>query len=320
VRISPDDAGYPRRLRESICDKPILTVTRPLERTGPVVAIVGSREPLEPSVTFAYELAGALARAGVTVVSGGAKGVDRAAHEGALDGGGRTWVVMPCGEDFVYPADNADLFARVKETEGSALVHPFPSATNVDTKTPRARNKVLVTLADAVVVVQARTASGSRNAAKWARGFGVPLWIVPAAPWMEPFSGSLLERERGARPLCRAEQLLATLGVRPRRPRSPVQAKTTPPPRARPQGRSLPLPRTIDRPGKPAARTSADPPGTTEETVVFSRLSSSPTHVDQIVSRTGLGVGAVITALLTLSVKNVVVEGPDGFFRRTSAR
>jgi DNA processing protein len=295
-RITRDDPGYPERLR-ALPDRPAVTVSAPLD-VDPArrrVAIVGAREALPESEAFAYALARRLAALGVVVVSGGAIGVDRAAHEGALDAGGTTWLVAPNGKNHVSPLGNADLFARVRagSASGTAMIWPFRDDIVCTRATPRARNAVLVALADDVIVVQARLKSGSRNACRWARSLRRTLWIVPAAPWMEPFSGSLLELARGARPLWSPEALFDVRGATPP---SPAQKKVNAPPEAAP-----------------------DRSWSSDEKLVFSALSTHPVHVDRVVSAAGLRVGATITALLTLSLKNVVVEGPDGFFRRKSA-
>jgi DNA processing protein len=147
------------------------------------VAVVGGRRASPLRRAAARSIGGGLARAGWCVVSGGAVGVDAAAHAGALDAGGRTVVVLGCGLDVPYPRANAGLFARVRDT-GGTLTSEHPPATQ-----PRAahflpRNRLIAALAAAVVVVEAGADSGSLSTARAAgsRGLGHVL-VLPGAPW-----------------------------------------------------------------------------------------------------------------------------------------
>jgi DNA processing protein len=147
------------------------------------VAVVGGRRASPLRRAAARSLGAGLARAGWCVVSGGAVGVDAAAHAGALDAGGRTVVVLGCGLDVPYPRANTGLFARVRAAGGTlASEHP-PGAP------PRAahflpRNRLIAALAAAVVVVEAAEDSGSLSTARAAgsRGLGHVL-VLPGAPW-----------------------------------------------------------------------------------------------------------------------------------------
>ncbi|MBX3187902.1 MAG: DNA-processing protein DprA [Labilithrix sp.] len=306
---------YPRSLRELPNPPPVLTTSAPLEEAR-AVAIVGSREASRGALRFARELAYQLASAGFVVVSGGARGVDGAAHRGALDAGGATWVVCPTGKDRTYPPEHAGLFAEVARSPGSRLIWPFPDRFESQRDHFKHRNGVLVALSEAVVVIQAHLRSGSRNAASWARELRRPLWVVPGAPWMGEFAGSLLDitnPERPAEPLWSAEQLLLALGVTPLpielvRGVSEADNGPSPPKNAPPRN---PRQKAVEPPDKGA--------WTSEEKLVFSSISYEPMHVDEITSRASLPVPRVVTALLTLSLRDVVVEGPDGFFRRRNA-
>jgi DNA processing protein len=306
VQIKIDDAGYPTALR-SLPNPPLtLKTSGPLARRR-AVAIVGSRRASEEALSFAYELAFQLAAAGVVVVSGGAVGVDGAAHRGALAAGGATWVVSPTGKARVYPSQHRELFAEIAASSASRMIWSFPDAQSQTRETLRYRNGILAALTEAMVVVQAHFASGSRNAAAWARAMGRPVWAVTASPWMLEFSGSLAEIEHGtAQPLCSAAQLFAALRLP-----SPVRVADG---AYRPQkhcrapfsrGRSKGSLDALDMRGWSA-----------DEKLIFSKVFGSPLHVDQIADRAALPAGSTVTALLTLSLKDVVVEGPGGFFRR----
>lgn len=312
--LPPEHPDYPRAL----CDlevPPTIALSARLE-TRRAVAIVGARSAVPEACAFAFALAYHLGKAGLAVVSGGAVGVDRCAHEGALAAGGATWLVAPCGRGEVYPRENEDLFARIAADPRGRIVWPFADGTPTTRDTPRRRNGVLVGLAERVVVVQARVQSGSRNAATWARKLGRALHVLPATPWTPGFEGSVLEGANGARALWSHESFFAELGLPPPRVTDPratyggIACRPTPIKRHRtpvvPSAR-----RVVPRP---------DPePWTDDETAVFSAISHAPVQQDAIIERTGLGAAATLTALLTLSLRDVVVEGPDGFFRRTTA-
>jgi len=156
---------------------------------GPAVAVVGTRRASVEGLAFTRAFAAELAAAGVAVLSGGAKGIDTAAHEGALDVGGVTVVVTPAGFQRPFPKQNAELFRRVVAS-GGAYLSLFPDDAPADRPTFFARNACLVALAHVVVVTQSPFISGAANAAKWARQLGRPLYIVPHSPWVkEPNSG-----------------------------------------------------------------------------------------------------------------------------------
>jgi DNA processing protein len=147
------------------------------------VAVVGGRRASPLRRAAARSIGAGLARAGWCVVSGGAVGVDAAAHAGALDAGGRTVVVLGCGLDVAYPRANTGLFARVR-SGGGTLVSEHPLSAQ-----PRAahflpRNRLIAALSAAVVVVEAAEDSGSLSTARAAgsRGAGHVL-VLPGAPW-----------------------------------------------------------------------------------------------------------------------------------------
>ncbi len=296
VHLTPLDADYPSRLRD--LPNPPASVTC---RGGPLaakhaLAVVGSRHADPDAERFAHQLAFALATAGVVVVSGGAIGIDAAAHRGALKAsGGRTWAVAGTGCDHCFPPRHAELFDAIAGGPGT-MVWPFPRESGVRPGAFLARNRVLVALSDAVVVVQAGIPSGALRAAACARRMGKQLWVVPAPPWAPDFRGSCRLLDLGARPLTSVEALLDAFHL---------------------QRNVSELAHEKNRGGRganPAPET--EPHGSAEEIKVFRAASTVPLHVDEIALRAGLGVSTVAASLLTLALENVVVEGPAGFFRR----
>jgi DNA processing protein len=147
------------------------------------VAVVGGRRASPLRRAAARSIGAGLARAGWCVVSGGAVGVDAAAHAGALDAGGVTVVVLGCGLDVPYPRANTGLFARVRASGGS-LASEHPPATQPRAANFLPRNRLIAALSAAVVVVEAAEGSGSLSTARAAGSRGVGhLLVLPGAPW-----------------------------------------------------------------------------------------------------------------------------------------
>jgi DNA processing protein len=168
-----------------------------LDETPRAVAIVGSRAPTDDAERFARKLAEALAEVGVVVVSGGAIGIDAAAHRGALDAGGVTWCVAPTGHRKRFPKAHGSLFSEIPR-RGGAMIWPFPPEREALRMAFAARNRILVALSDAVVIVQAGIPSGTLNAAVHCRAIGRPLYVVGIDPWSPAFDGSRMLLERCA--------------------------------------------------------------------------------------------------------------------------
>lgn len=252
---------------------------------GPAVAIVGTRSASAPGLAFTRQLAAELAAAGVAVLSGGAEGIDSAAHEGALDVGGVSVVVAPAGLEHPFPEQNGALFRRVL-AGGGAYLSLCPEDAPATRGIFFARNACLVALAHAVVVTETPFRSGARNAAKWARQLGRALFVVPHSPWHPQGGGAVLELRLGARPLDRARDVLRLLDAAGLRglPRAPAVAT---------QPEQLGLPEW-----------GADP--------VLQAVRSGAQHADEIAVRTGLSLAAVQQRILTLSLSGVLVPGPWG--------
>jgi DNA processing protein len=262
---------------------------------GPAVAIVGTRYPSPRGVRFTEELASALARRGVAVFSGGAKGIDTAAHRGALAAGGVTVVVAPAGLDAPFPAENAGLFREIVEAGGAYL-----SLVANETKATRGvffrRNSYLVALAHVVVVTEAPVRSGARNAAKWARKLARPLLAVPFAPWQRRGGGSVVELRLGASVCTSARDVMRAL-----------------------KGQWLtPVPLTSD-PGRSAPRQAelafsvpqvVGTGGGDEASLIRDAVANGARTVDEICARTSLGPGAVQHHVLTLTLEGVLAPDP----------
>ncbi len=175
--LAPGDERYPALL-STIGSPPVLHVRGSLEPCDALaVAIVGSRRPTPYGIEVAESLAAELAARGVTIVSGFARGIDTAAHRGALTAGGRTLAVLGNGIDIVYPAENRDL-ATIIERRG-ALLSQFRRGTEPLARNFPARNRTLAGLALGVVVVEAAERSGALITAGFAADLGREVFAVP---------------------------------------------------------------------------------------------------------------------------------------------
>lgn len=171
------DAAYPQSLRQ-LSDKPlVLYVKGELPQANYALAIVGSRRCSEYGVRAAGYFAKAMTREGIPIISGGAKGIDTAAHEACLQAGGVTVAVLGCGLDIVYPSENAKLFARIAEQ--GALVTEYPPGVPPAAANFPARNRIIVGLSQAVLVAEAGRRSGAVITANIAADEGREVYCVP---------------------------------------------------------------------------------------------------------------------------------------------
>lgn len=175
--LAYNDAAYPQSL-QNLSDKPlVLYVKGELPQANYALAIVGSRRCSEYGVRAAGYFAKAMTREGIPIISGGAKGIDTAAHEACLQAGGVTVAVLGCGLDIVYPSENAKLFARI--AEHGALVTEYPPGVPPAAANFPARNRIIVGLSQAVLVAEAGKRSGAVITANIAADEGREVYCVP---------------------------------------------------------------------------------------------------------------------------------------------
>lgn len=174
----PGSPEYPRLL-QAIGAPPELVVRGTIQPDAPMVAIVGARRSTAYGEDVAYEIGLQIAGAGVVVVSGLARGIDAAAHRGALDGGGRTVAVMGTGPDRVYPPEHRRLAERIAES--GALVSQFPVGMAPLRQNFPTRNETISGLSLGVVVVEARRRSGAMLTAGAAGNQGRVVMAVPGS-------------------------------------------------------------------------------------------------------------------------------------------
>lgn len=185
-------ADYPRGLGD-LQPPPSLRVRGAL-RDGAAVAIVGAREASQPALDYARQLAFDLTRAGVSIWSGGALGIDAAAHRGALDAGGHTVVVLGGGLDRPSPPTNVALFEEVVQS-GGAIVSIFEDDEDAARHRFLLRNRVLAAASGVLIVVECELQSGARNAARHARELGRTVAVCLQPPWSSRGRGCQLEHD-----------------------------------------------------------------------------------------------------------------------------
>jgi len=277
-----------RDLRDAPSSFRIVGALPDLDRT---LSIVGTRRADEEALDFAYELGRDAAINGRVVVSGGAVGIDRAAHEGAIDGGGPTVVVLPTGLDAPYPAANHDLFARA--IDAGCLLTEVPDGADAQPGRFLTRNRLVAALGRATVVVQAPARSGALSTAGLARKLGRGVFVVPASPWDSRGSGNLRLLCRGARICVNVGDVLSDSALR--------------------GGGGAANPSTNDE-----STQEYDNLSLTEQKILQS-LRGRARHPEDLCQRTGIAAFDVQRSILQLLVRGLIEEKPGGRYQRCRA-
>jgi DNA processing protein len=291
IELRPADAGWPIGLSYlTPADRPpLLFVAGELPNLRGAVAIVGTRYADEQALEFTHKLAADLARAGRTVISGGAGGIDAAAHRGCLAGGGRTVAVLATGLSRAYPVQHAGLFAAIAGQ--GALVCEDRDPRQVEGRSFLKRNRLVAALAESVVVVQAPARSGALSTAHWARQLRRRLFAVPAAPWDVRGEGCLALVRSGAQICTSATDVLSV---------------------AAPGGRVSPRSRRL-RP-----KESKDDEELSESArALWKLLRRGPRYPDELSVCLDMPAARVQEALLTLLLVGWVRRRADGWYEKT---
>jgi DNA processing protein len=281
--ITLGDVGYPAQLLEC-ADPPLLLFAQGrLELlAAPSIAVVGSRNPTPQGADNAKAFASHLSRAGLTIVSGLALGIDGAAHQGGLDGPGRTIAVMGTGADRIYPARHKALAHRIAEQ--GLIVTEFPLGTPPLPEHFPMRNRIIAGLARGTLVVEAALPSGSLSTAHAAIEAGREVFAIPGSIHAPQSRGCHALIKQGAKLVESAEDILGELDWRQRRAAAPAPATS---------GRGDAL---------------------------LDALGHDPASLDALAARTGLGAAELNARLLELELDGAVARLPGGLYqRRTQA-
>ena len=275
------DPGYPAAVRDLPLPPPVLYCRGELP-PAPAVAIVGSRRATDYGREAAWLFARDLAREGVTVVSGFARGIDTAAHRGALDAPGRTVAVLGCGLGVPYPAGNHRELAAPIVHGGGAIVSELPLGAAASKLTFPVRNRIIAALGAATLVVEAAARSGSLITARCALELGREVLALPGRVFDETAMGCNALIADGARPALHPRDVLAELGLA-----TPPDAPPAPPP----------------LPGLAARLWQELPPGVRRD-------------AEELTGRCAAGADAVLAALLELELGGWVARLPGPVYAR----
>ena len=285
------DENYPASLRE-IYDPPLVLYVKGelTAKDKNAVALVGSRQTTHYGLETARKLAYQLAYVGVTVVSGGARGIDTAAHQGALSGKGRTVAVLGTGINLVFPTENAELFERI--ASHGAVITQFPFNRPADKQSFPIRNRIVAGMTLGTVVVEANLSSGALITANFATEYGRQIFAVPGRIDSPRSRGCHDLIKKGAK-LCEGvEDILSEfeyLFPASNRPASAVETGVL-----------------------PALELSEN------ERLVFDLLSAQERTIDEVIRQCGLPSSAVSVALFSLEMKRLVKQLPGKLFLRNN--
>ncbi len=286
--LTGQDPAYPRLLRE-IHDPPIGLYRKGTYDLGqPNIAIVGSRRTTLYGQSVAKKLGADLGRAGFCVVSGLARGIDTAAHEGALSVGGRTAAVLGTGMDIIYPPENLDLYREIEEK--GAILSEFPFGRRADRQSFAMRNRIVAGMCEAVIVVETDVSGGSMITARFAGEQGRLIFAVPGRIDQPTSAGCHQLIRDGATLLTSVDDVLAELnyldGLRP----APIVS-----------GAGL---------SSDASAALSDD----EQAVLACFAGGALLSIDALAAQTGRSVAALSAALMMLELKRRVVKRTDGAF------
>jgi DNA processing protein len=284
------EPGYPASLASSDAAPALLWVRGKLDPAVRRMAMVGARKPDEYGRTMARQIGEELARLGFEIVSGGARGIDEAAHTGALWAGGTTVAVLGTGVDVAYPREHEGLFERLAHG-GGALVSEYPPGTRATGQNFPRRNRIISGLSEGVVVVRAQLRSGSLITADWAMRQGRKVFAVPGDV-TDPLSRgpNWLLRNGFARTVASGHDVEDLMENRPIRER---------------------IPHT------PQAKRSPGPDAPEEAHAAWAALDAlEPRHFDALARATGMGLGPLAKGLIELQIRGLCEERPGKYFLR----
>lgn len=295
--ITFSDPNYPTLLRQIHDPPPMLYVYGKLHPDSLNIAIVGSRNATSYGRTVTEHLSANLARRGFTVVSGMARGIDTAAHKGALSAGGETIAVLGCGLDTIYPAENKSLFYRIAEI--GAVISEFPFLTPPDAHNFPIRNRIISGLALGTVIVEATQKSGSLITARLAAEQGREVFAVPGSVTSFKSMGTHRLIKQGAKLVEHVDDIVEELNI----------ARTVPTKNAADSSK------VATTAGKKVPTVSLTP----EEKKIIDELSPYPVHIDKLVRHLSLSAAQVSSLLLQLELKGLVTQSPGKLFARSES-
>lgn len=277
------DSSYPEKLKH-IYDPPFLLYLRgrPLPEDKKVISIVGARDCSVYGRETAKFLAGALAREGITIISGLARGIDTFAHMGALSWGGSTYGVMGCGIDICYPVENIKLYMDMQVDGGiiseygvgiKPLAYHFPM-----------RNRIISALSDGILVIEAREKSGSLITVDMGLDQGKSIYAVPGRVSDKLSEGCNSLIKMGAKLVTSPEDILEDL-------LEYCQSE---------DDGQMKLKEILNE----------------DEQALYEIISLSPKHIEELLGIMGLDIGRLMEHLLSLELKDMIYQPMPSFYSR----
>lgn len=298
-----NDPHYPPPLRAIYDPPPVLYVKGTLERSDNLaLAIVGSRRCSHYGTEQANRFAHLLAGSGFTIVSGLARGIDSAAHQGALAAKGRTIAVQGCGLSSVFPPENERLFRQI--SENGAVVSELPMTYEPLAENFPGRNRIIAGLSMGVLVVEATLRSGALISAQAALENNREVMAIPGRIDSSGSSGCHKLIKDGARLVDSVEDVIDTLGHVGNGLRDVVSQVAG----------------DTERKAQLALFDESQLKFTREETKILSTFNSEPLHLEEIIASSGLGAGQVHAALIQLQLKGHIKQLPGSMYAKRLLR
>lgn len=286
--ITQADDDYPPLLLQIPDPPPFLYVYGRLDSSIANIAVVGSRNATSYGISTAKRLCRDLVFLKFKIVSGLAKGIDTAAHEGALAGNGKTIAVLGSGLERVYPSDNLNLFHQI--AENGAVISEFPLMAEPEAHNFPRRNRIISGISLGTVVVEATKNSGALITARLAAEQNREVFAVPGSIQSFKSMGTHTLIKTGAKLVEHAQDIIAEL------PPAVVKVPFK-------KGHAMPK-EDLDQ----------HPLLSTEESVVFKSLGPYPVHIDELVRKLSLEPGKLASILMQLELKGVIYQAPGKLF------
>jgi DNA processing protein len=277
--IAYNSSKYPVWLRNIAQFPPVLFVRGMIKPDDEIsVGIVGTRGATVYGKSIAERFAGEFARAGITVVSGMARGIDTMAHIGAIKNKGRTIAVLGCGIDRCYPPENRTLMKKIIET--GAVVSEFNIGTPPLAHNFPKRNRIVSGLCKAIVAIEAKEKSGVMNTVNWALDQNKDVFAIPGNIYSKTSIGTNRLIKDGAIPVSTVDEILESLGIRYVRKEMEVRKITL----------------------------------NEAETKIWNRLSIEPMYLDVLSETLEESTGSILNTLLNLEIRGLVKQLPGMMF------
>ncbi|MDD6036242.1 MAG: DNA-processing protein DprA [Lachnospiraceae bacterium] len=285
--ITQEDKEYPEKFRTLFSAPRFLYYKGVLPGEIPLIAIIGARNCSHYGSETAWRIAKKLAEQGVGIVSGLAYGVDKAAHDGALSGGGPTYAVLGCGVDICYPKANERTYDRIL-SEGGSIISEYPPGTQPLPCFFPQRNRIIAGFSDGILVTEARKKSGSLITVSFGLEYGKNIYAVPGRIDDVVSEGCNYLLKEGAKPVTGAEDILEDF------------MSTKPGKRKKQEDGNM--------------RNLSAGPLSEREKAVYRCLSIHFMHIDEICSKTGLDPRELAQILEALARKGYIARHGQAYY------